>query len=1058
MTAHLQTASLHSTQNVVLSSSSSQLTVAPPPQQRSRSPIDSIAHTNSLQQMSLNREQSHERQQQQQQQLSPQDSSLPAAYASLKLNTSSSSSNSPHQPASSSPFHGSSPPQILSGSAQTRNSARPPSISTQQQTHPSASSATRGSFQLHNASSPSHSHPQSSGLAVNYLPPPFSVFPNSGAGQSPTPGSAQPTSSPRRSPAAAAGVQSILVEVDAVNDAVTQVTLHIGLDQKRKKQIKFPFDFRLDNSYGVAAEMVKVLRLPDAAKTEVLIAVELESKLDPIRKHYFANMGGGATATGTQQQATQPQQHLSPQQQQHPQHQQHPSQQQHHQQHHPLISMSPHTGSPSTYPTPPFPSQSQHFPQFHGTSTSQGRLPSPATTFRPTIPHQLQHTPQSPHNPPFSQTVAHPSVSHQFQSQHSPSQSIHTLASRVPSGPLPHSSQQFHPPTQTQSPASVMSRHPTQQSPPAPPQPASTSYQQQQQRNPPLLHTQSLSAISSANTSQSSLQRRSTMPVHQPGVPAVNATAAAAAAGTTPGTPSDRSKDAAPRSPPSASLLTSSPPPQLQQQQSHSTQQVQAATQPHHLSPNLQARSTLKNGSSPAAGGAVADVDQLPALPPTRRSSRRFSTTLVHTDLDSSILDGIDVAQSPLRRARSDFSHQHPTISIQYTPAATTTAATHTATAGSLPAQPTHGRSDSLNKVYSNMTVAQLKERIRARGGASRLADCIEKKDLVDFLMELSPLSPLPASPNSATLPSAAVNDGLRVPSGKVTNDPPSAPNSRSNSRHNSRPSTPDPHNNTTTSFNTQYASQAPAREVRGSSDPFADLFPLASSNTTNGLSAHSPVDGAHSPGAARGVLLSPTSTHSYRDVPSPVSATSPSLSPNPFPALSVDPLSPHRHTASRPSSNPTSARSSANRYSPKAANVSPKLPSLPLTALSSMTSNKVSSNPFVHLESGQHSERHSLQRWHDYYSDHADKQSTNTSLDAMQHHMQPADDSVAAEAAGGGGAAIAADYYQQDRKGPVAHRAVAGAGSAATAGRHEHELPDFFDHRTLNGEYHKQP
>ena len=1033
MVAQLQSASVHTTQNVNVLPSSPQFTGATTQHQRTRSPNDTIQSTN-LQPLPLSRHQSHEQQPHQHHQ-QQQDAALPAAYAALKLNTSA-SSTSARQPASSSPSPAGSPPQPFIAGAQRSGTARPPSITTQQP-HTSTSPAMRTSHHLSTAS-PSHTHPRSGGLTPNHhLPTPTAALTShTGAGQSPTPASSYQTSPLPLSAASGTpgGVQSVLVEVDALNEAIASVTLHIGLNLNRKKQIKFPFDFRLDNSHGVAAEMVKVLKLPDASKTELLIAVELESKLDPFRKHYFVSMVGATTAGSTQHS----QHHIEPQhlQQQPPQQLVVPN--------HQHVSQG---GSPTNHPPPPPSQPSRHSPLHHGDSTNHLHLSSatpPAHLLPPSQPSsQLQHT------VPLSRPNA------QLQHAHSPLQPSQSLTLRdthartavAGSVSLPYSSQQPSSSTHGQLMTSTLSRPPTsQQSVLVTSQPPSTS--SQQQRNPPLLHTQSLTTPSTVAPPPPA-QRCNTMPMQQLGLPDVHAYAAAAVNGVT----SDRGKEGIPRSPPSASPSTPTP----------AQQQQLAASPPHTTRPPQLSDSTAvrRHSIAAASSSSTADLNHLPVLPLTPssiRNNRRLSQVSFATSGLDLLIDGADIAQSALRRSQSDYSHPHPTISVHYATAAPTSITT-AATGGTLHSQHSHGRGESLNKSYSSMTVAQLKERIRAKGGASRLVDCIEKRDLIDCLIQLSPLlSPLPQSPNPLAHPSVPLRDGLQVPSTRVyMNEPPSAPNSRSTSRQSSRPSSPDP---------LVHSQQPLSRDRERDSDPFAGLFPSAASgNNTNSLrSSHSPPRSAHSPLAAAGRSVSSSqSSHSQHDTPSPLSATSPQFSPHQFsPVQMADPASPNRHSAQRPASNSTSARSSSIRYTSHAATVPAKgFGSPPLTALHSMSAATAAStilptDPFsrIQLRSGPHS----LDNWQDYFSDQADKQATILPppldpldpVDFMQPQQQQAhtDDSVrAAEAA------------RTERKG-AAGKAVAAVSTAAAAHRGLVDSPDFdfFDHRTLNGEYHKQP
>jgi serine/threonine protein kinase len=66
---------------------------------------------------------------------------------------------------------------------------------------------------------------------------------------------------------------------------------------RKSKQISFKFDFYRDTSDGVAAEMVKVLKLPDQERTAQLIASKMEMKVDPFRQQYYAAQATGSPTT-----------------------------------------------------------------------------------------------------------------------------------------------------------------------------------------------------------------------------------------------------------------------------------------------------------------------------------------------------------------------------------------------------------------------------------------------------------------------------------------------------------------------------------------------------------------------------------------------------------------------------------------------------------------------------------------------------------------------------------------------------------------------------------------
>ena len=102
--------------------------------------------------------------------------------------------------------------------------------------------------------------------------------------------SVEPRSRPGTTPnPSSTGVSSIVVEIESTQGPNAHVVLHIHLDHgRRKKQIKFALDFRTDTGMSLAGEMVQSLKLPDAERTQSLIASAMEAKIEPIRKAYFA--------------------------------------------------------------------------------------------------------------------------------------------------------------------------------------------------------------------------------------------------------------------------------------------------------------------------------------------------------------------------------------------------------------------------------------------------------------------------------------------------------------------------------------------------------------------------------------------------------------------------------------------------------------------------------------------------------------------------------------------------------------------------------------------------
>ena len=89
---------------------------------------------------------------------------------------------------------------------------------------------------------------------------------------------------------AIATISQIVVEVTHVDHGRAWVSLHINFDTKRKKQIKFEFDFVNDTYTSIASEMVKALKLPDPITTQSQIAASIETKLAAPRKKYMESI------------------------------------------------------------------------------------------------------------------------------------------------------------------------------------------------------------------------------------------------------------------------------------------------------------------------------------------------------------------------------------------------------------------------------------------------------------------------------------------------------------------------------------------------------------------------------------------------------------------------------------------------------------------------------------------------------------------------------------------------------------------------------------------------
>ena len=715
----------------------------------------------------------------------------PAPYAGLSLNT---SAPSAAVYTTTSPTHAVSPQGGMGLVApRTSGSARPPMISTQHHAH--AAPASTASARSTAMSSPPQSTP-----SVTAFPTPLSITP--GNAQSPMtgpPGAQSLSPQPLPTPAQ---VHSISVEVETVLGPVAHVVLHIGLDQRRKKQVSFDFDFRTDTSMFVAGEMVRMLRLPDTGKTETLIAVELESKLDPFRRMYFGGHRGPAPPVP---QAGQPQGPVGS----------------------PVVSggggltqggvahqsggqvrvshihshgyggqQTPGHPTPSSHVRPSLsaaPPQPSAQPALHGSQTQplpaggvlSGVRPQVAmsatqrvASAQPTLQHTLSLSslpstpPPTPNTPvplprrstlpaQLSLPVVNSSAASSLSTHRESKPKSPTLNS--PASAYPHTPGVVHSPPQAH--GSLLTHHASHHhahgsGPPVHPPPIPTT------PPPPLPATLPAAHPAPANpihpsVSQPSLRVDPGHPILQP-----------------PGAPQSFT--------PPASTSSSAAAASFAAFGAMTTPALTVGTRRNsdHSLPTAVASALASHGRRNSAN--------LPAVPPVSSASTHPSSPFTHAlevpDPPS------DEGHSPLRRSGSDLPPS--------------TAAAPRAT------------SESLYKQYSALSVAQLKDRIRAKGAQHRLADCLEKKDLIDCLIGLTPLS---------TSPQAA---GETTPTG-------SAPSSRGNSR----PSSPDLAHHVGARDLHIHAFAAPLigpatwgganrpetkerdAAVRDSRDPFADLF-----------------------------------------------------------------------------------------------------------------------------------------------------------------------------------------------------------------------------------------
>ena len=112
---------------------------------------------------------------------------------------------------------------------------------------------------------------------------------NSTSVPSPSGAAPSPSGAPSSEPSL---VSSIAVDIESTHHHVADIVLHLHFESRKKKQIKFRFDFRNDTSTSIATEMCKALRLAQPDRVSSLIAHTIESKVEPYRKVYYDQMRG----------------------------------------------------------------------------------------------------------------------------------------------------------------------------------------------------------------------------------------------------------------------------------------------------------------------------------------------------------------------------------------------------------------------------------------------------------------------------------------------------------------------------------------------------------------------------------------------------------------------------------------------------------------------------------------------------------------------------------------------------------------------------------------------
>ena len=104
-------------------------------------------------------------------------------------------------------------------------------------------------------------------------------------------------------------VTAVVLDVDSCIPPVASITLHIHFGESKRRQVRFDYSMKDDSSYSLANEMVRVLQLAEPERMIMLICTALEEKIDPYRRAWNASMkeavgltptaaGGGGQAGG----------------------------------------------------------------------------------------------------------------------------------------------------------------------------------------------------------------------------------------------------------------------------------------------------------------------------------------------------------------------------------------------------------------------------------------------------------------------------------------------------------------------------------------------------------------------------------------------------------------------------------------------------------------------------------------------------------------------------------------------------------------------------------------
>ena len=570
---------------------------------------------------------------------------------------------------------------------------------------------------------------------------------------------AQNASSPQSAPADSSHqppVSAVVLDVDSCIPPVASITLHIHFGESKRRQVRFDYSMKDDSSYSLANEMVRVLHLAEPERMIMLICTALEEKIDPYRRAWNASMkeavgltptaagGGGGGAGGATAgmgvdggMAGRP--HVSS-----GMHQLMPTAY-HHQPHHGHVDGQMHVSSGHVHFAPgppppittshPMPSYQMHPHTTRHTPTSQIRQASPHTSFsaQPT-PIGQSRSPNFAYPSASSAASSRPQTVHTHLHHATPAGTLHsahrsivglTLSSpHVPSPELKTRYQTLPYGFQFPPPAVLLQQLPSSKPSPVAPPPTqphhgAPSHMQQQQQQ----HQQG-----------QPMQR----PMQRVDAKGQVATVAGAASGTS-AAPSGAGSGAL--SPVSTTSPTSSPSalPSYSRRSSMPLQPTPhtpplisspVAISPPARSPTNAAtlqRQTPTLNSAPAATASHAQAPPpLPASPPTPRHSP-----------SATIAAAIAAAAAVAANNNGNNNNNNNNTS-------------------SLP------HADAWTAHYKTLSVAVLKEQVKAKRGAQALEGAMDKAELVQMLVDCTPAHEWPDTFKTAEGSKKGSSDGSK--------------------------------------------------------------------------------------------------------------------------------------------------------------------------------------------------------------------------------------------------------------------------------------------------------